>query len=102
MPALRIYRPVKNAMQSGRARTRDWVVEFEPSDRKTPDPLMGWNGSRDTRAQVKLTFETKEAAIAYAQKHGYTYELKDSEPVPPPAPKAYADNFRYDRVEQTS
>ena len=102
MPALRIYRPVKNAMQSGRARTRQWVVEFEPSDRKQPDPLMGWNGSRDTRGQVKLSFETKEAAIAYAQKHGYSYELKDSDLPPPPAPKAYADNFRYDRVEQSS
>jgi hypothetical protein len=99
MPALRIYRPVKNAMQSGRAKTHLWLVEFEPSDRKTPDPLMGWNGSRDTRSQVKMSFETKEAAIAFAQKHGYTYEIKDSEPASPPVPKAYADNFRFDRVE---
>ena len=99
MPAMRIYRPVKNAMQSGRAKTHYWVIEFEPSDRKLPDPLMGWPGSRDTKSQVRLRFETKEAAIAFAQKHGYTYELKDSEPPPPPAPKAYADNFRFDRVE---
>jgi len=99
MSAMRIYRPVKNAMQSGRAKTQSWVAEFSPGDRKLPDPLMGWPGSRDTRSQVKMTFETKEAAIAFAQKHGYTYELKDSEPPAPPAPKAYADNFRFDRVE---
>jgi len=99
MSAMRIYRPVKNAMQSGRAKTHHWVAEFQPGDRKLPDPLMGWPGSRDTRSQVKMTFETKEAAIAFAQKNGYTYELKDSEPPAPPAPKAYADNFRFDRVE---
>jgi hypothetical protein len=99
MPALRIYRPIKNAMQSGRANSKLWRVEFEPADKKTPDPLMGWNGSRDTRSQVKMTFETKEAAIAFAQKNGYSYEIKDSEPPAPPAPKTYADNFRFDRVE---
>ena len=64
--AARIYQRIKNAMQSGRARTRHWIAEFEPGDRKQPDPLMGWNGSRDTRGQVKLTFETKEAAIDWA------------------------------------
>jgi hypothetical protein len=99
MSAMRIYRPVKNAMQSGRAKTHGWVAEFSPGDRKLPDPLMGWPGSRDTRSQVKMTFESKEAAIAFAQKHGYTYEVKDAEPPAPPAPKTYADNFRYDRVE---
>ena len=99
MPVLRIYRPFKNAMQSGRANTQQWTAEFQPGDRKLPDPLMGWAGSRDTRSQVRMKFDSKEAAIAFAQKHGYTYELKDADPVPPPAPKAYADNFRYDRVE---
>ncbi len=99
MPALRIYRPIRNAMQSGRANTQHWTVEFEPADRKLPDPLMGWAGSRDTRSQVRMRFDSKEAAIAFAQKHGYSYEVKDSEPPAPPAPKAYADNFRFDRVE---
>ena len=99
MPSLRIYRPTKNAMQSGRANTRQWVVEFVPSDRKEPDPLMGWNGSRDTRSQVRMTFDSKEAAIAFADRRGYDYELHDAEPAKPPAPKAYADNFRFDKVE---
>ena len=99
MPVLRIFRPIKSAMQSGRANTQQWRAEFEISDRKTPDPLMGWPGSRDTRSQVKMSFDSKEAAIAFAQKNGYAYEIRDSEPPAPPAPKAYADNFRFDRVE---
>ena len=99
MPTLRIYRPSRNAMQSGRANTRQWVAEFAPADRKEPDPLMGWAGSRDTRSQIKLSFETKEAAIAFADRRGYDYEVTDQAPQRPPAPKAYADNFRFDKVD---
>jgi hypothetical protein len=99
MPNLRIYRPAKTAMQSGRAKSRIWVAEFAPADRKQPDPLMGWNGSRDTRSQVKLTFETKEEAIAFADRRGYDYEIWQSEDEKPPVPKTYADNFRFDRVD---
>jgi hypothetical protein len=101
MVALRIYRPTRNAMQSGRGNTRRWVAEFSPTDRKEPDPLMGWNGSHDTRSQVKMFFESKEAAIAFAQKRGYDYELHEAEPAKPPVPKAYADNFRFDRVAES-
>jgi hypothetical protein len=86
-------------MQSGRANTRYWRAEFELADKKVPDPLMGWVGSHDTRSQLRMNFDSKEAAIAFAQKNGYTYEIKEPEPAAPPAPKAYADNFRYDRVE---
>ena len=99
MAALRIYRPAKTAMQSGRGNTLHWVVEFSPEDRKNPDPLMGWPGSHDTHSQVKISFATKEAAIAFAEKHGYDYEFKDAQPRKMPIPKAYADNFRFDRVE---
>ncbi|HIJ37729.1 MAG TPA: ETC complex I subunit [Rhodospirillaceae bacterium] len=98
MPEVRIYRPAKNAMQSGRANCRHWVVEFEPSDRKQPDPLMGWNGSRDTRGQLRLRFETKEEAVAFAKREGYAYSLTEDRPAKAPVPKNYADNFRFDRV----
>ncbi|HAT34799.1 MAG TPA: ETC complex I subunit, partial [Rhodospirillaceae bacterium] len=53
---VRIFRPAKTAMQSGRAKTKDWLLVFEPQDRATPDPIMGWNGSADTRRQVRLEF----------------------------------------------
>lgn len=98
MPQVRIYRPAKNAMQSGRANSRQWVVEFEPTDRKTPDPLMGWNGSRDTRSQLRLRFDTKDAAVAFAEREGYSYGLVEDQPAKAPKPKNYADNFRFDKV----
>lgn len=89
----RIYQRPKNAMQSGKARTQEWVLEFEQSEARRPDPLMGWTGSADTQAQVSLTFPTKEAAKAYAEKYGITARVHAT---PPKALKlqAYADNFR--------
>jgi hypothetical protein len=92
MPA-RIYQRPKNATQSGRAHTDDWVLEFVPAEAKKPDPLMGWAGSGDTQQQVLLTFETLEQAQAYADKYGIAVRVI---PTPPKKLKiqAYADNFR--------
>lgn len=88
-----IYQIPKNAMQSGRARTRLWVLEYDPAEAKKPDPLTGWAGSGDTRQQLRLTFPSLEAAKNYADREGITYHVSM------PAPKAlklqaYADNFR--------
>jgi hypothetical protein len=93
----RIFRPAKTAMQSGRARTYDWVLEFEPKDAKRPDPLMGWAGSGDTESQVQLRFATKEEAIAFCRRRAIDYSVEEPN-APVIRPKAYADNFRYDRV----
>ena len=98
MQQVRIYRPAKNAMQSGRGNSRQWLVEFEPGDRKEPDPLMGWNGSRDTRSQLRLRFDTKEEAVAFAKREGYAYTVIEEKPARIPKPKSYSDNFRYDWV----
>ena len=93
MITARIYQRPKNAMQSGRANTDRWILEFEPGEGKRPDPLTGWAGSGDTREQVRLTFPDVEAAKAYAEREGYAYHV-----VPAPERKlklqAYADNFR--------
>ena len=72
----RIYQPPKNAMQSGWAATHEWVLEFEPSSPRRPDPLMGWIGSADTQAQVRLTFATRDEAVAFAVKRGIAYDLE--------------------------
>ena len=89
----RIYQRPKSAMQSGRARTDEWVLEFEQSEARRADPLMGWTGSGDTQAQVQLHFESKDAARAYAEKHGIAARVHAT---PPKTLKlqAYADNFR--------
>ena len=99
MSEARIYRPARTAMQSGRAKTKEWVLEFAPADREEPDPLMGWVGSHDTRNQIHLFFVTKEEAIAFAEREGYSYTVTDDRPAKPPKPKSYSDNFRFDRVE---
>ena len=93
----RIYKPAKTAMQSGIARTKEWVLEFEPQLPRTIDPLMGWTGQQDPREQIQLTFDSKEEAIAYAERNGIAYIPQDPEPRRPVL-KSYADNFRYGRI----
>ncbi len=66
----RIYQPAKTAMQSGTAKTHQWVLEYAPDSKRNVDPLMGWTSSSDTQSQVRLKFETKEAAIEYAEENG--------------------------------
>ncbi|GAA0535905.1 hypothetical protein FHS83_003253 [Rhizomicrobium palustre] len=92
----RIYQPTRNAMQSGKARTRAWVLEYEPASPRQADPLMGWTGSSDMLSQVQLEFVSKEEAISYAEKNGIDFDLFEPHK-PTPKPRAYADNFRYDR-----
>jgi hypothetical protein len=93
----RIYKPAKTAMQSGTARTRDWVLEHEPARAREIDPLMGWTSSTDMLAQLKLTFETREEAIAYAERNGIAYTVQEPD-VRKPVRKAYADNFKFGRL----
>ena len=92
----RIFQPAKPATQSGRANTKHWVLEFEPIGRRRHDPLMGWISSGDTRGQVRLAFDTREAALAYAERHGLEAQLQEPKP-PTVEPKAYADNFSFKR-----
>jgi hypothetical protein len=92
MPA-RIYQRPKNAMQSGRARTGEWVLEFIPAEARTADPLMGWAGSGDTQVQVQLSFATAELATAYANKNGIDYTVITT-PRQTLKLQTYADNFR--------
>jgi hypothetical protein len=95
----RIYQRPKTAMQSGTAGTAIWMLEFNATRPEVNDPLMGWWGRGDTRGQVKLHFDTKDQAIAYAEANGIAYDVE----IPPaPAkskPKVYADNFKFSRTE---
>lgn len=94
----RIYQQPKTAMQSGRAGTAEWVLEFEPSQQRRADPLMGWSGSADTQAQVHLRFETRDEAVAYAEREGLQYDVELPR-VRKFVPKSYSDNFRFGRSE---
>jgi hypothetical protein len=92
----RIYKPTKTAMQSGRANTKDWVLEFEPEEPRTIEPLMGWTSSGDMKSQLRLNFETKEEAVAYAERHGIAYQVSEPKPVQRRI-MSYSDNFAFNR-----
>ena len=92
----RIYKPARNAMQSGRARTKQWVLEYEPETARAIDPLMGWTSSSDMRQQLCLEFDSAEEAVAYATGNGIAFQVFEPH-LPNAKSKSYADNFRFDR-----
>ena len=96
--SVRIYKPARNAMQSGKAKSDNWVLEFEASAPRTVDPLMGWTSSADTRQQVRLTFDTREEAIAYCEREGLAYHVLPVNPVAKVIKKSYSDNFKFGRT----
>ena len=93
----RIYQPAKTAMQSGDAKTRHWVLEYEPDLPREAEPLMGWTSSADMKQQIVLRFPTKGEATAYARRNGIPYRIFEPHPRAP-TKKAYADNFKYGRI----
>lgn len=95
----RIYKPAKNAMQSGRANTQEWVLEYELETPRRPEPIMGWVASGDTLNQVRINFLTKEAAIAFAEKEGLQYTVIEPQ-TRKVKPQSYIDNFKYQPAEK--
>ena len=95
----RIYKLAKTAMQSGTAKTKLWLLEYEPEVARKIDPLMGWTSSRDMNSQIRLKFDSKQAAIAFAERHGIAYRLFEPKERRH-RPKAYSDNFKFGRIGQ--
>ncbi len=94
----RIYQPARTAMQSGSAKTQGWVLEFAPASAREVDPLMGWTSSDDTQAQVRLRFDSRAAAEAYATARDITYDVVEPKPRKPILrPRGYGENFATDR-----
>lgn len=94
----KIYRPAKTAMQSGKAKTHLWVLEFDQEEPRRIDPILGYTSSSDMRQQVRLTFETQEQAQAYAERNGIDYRV-----IPPKEANrqivSYSDNFKFNRTQ---
>ncbi len=92
----KIFCPAKTAMQSGKAKTGNWILEYDPEMRRSIDPLMGYTSSGDMKSQIRMNFDSREAAVAYAEKNGIAFRV-----IEPKEPKrrqiSYAENFRYDR-----
>jgi hypothetical protein len=88
----RIYIPARTAMQSGTAKTKEWILDYEPEQPRAVEPLMGWTSSGDMKQQVRLRFDTKEEAVAYCERNGIAYEVFESAPSKR-ARISYSDNF---------
>ena len=94
----RIYQPARNAMQSGQAKTKDWVLEFSPDAARSIDPLMGWTSATDMQQQIRMRFADKAAAIAYAEAEGLAYMVTESHKRQTVVRQGgYAENFASDR-----
>lgn len=92
----RIYRPAKTAMQSGKAKSQRWVLDYEPEVARAVEPLMGYTSTSDMKQQVKLSFDSREEAVAYAKRNGIAFRIEE------PATRkvrsaSYSDNFKFDR-----
>jgi hypothetical protein len=94
--AARIYKPAKTAMQSGTAKTKEWVLDYEPEQPREIEPLMGWTSSGDMRQQLRLRFASAEEAVAYAERHGIPYQVQEAK-TPARRAMAYSDNFAFKR-----
>lgn len=93
----RIYRPAKTAMQSGKAKTQRWVLDYEPETAKSVEPLMGYTSSSDMKQQIRLYFDTQEDAVSYARRHGIAHRVEKAHERKVRG-SAYADNFKFSRT----
>lgn len=98
MSVARIYRPAKTAMQSGQGQTQFWRLDYEPAEARFIEPLMGWTGSRSTKGQLSLEFDSREEAIAYAERQSIPYQIEEERPHRLRR-RAYADNFAFNRLK---
>ncbi len=94
----RIYRPARTAMQSGQAKAKEWVLDYEPEQPRNIEPLMGWTSSSDMKQEVHLHFDSKEEAVAFCEREGIPYQVFESKP-PARQRISYSDNFAYPRRE---
>lgn len=95
----RIYKPAKTAMQSGRAQTQQWVLEYELETPRRPEPVMGWTSANDTLNQVRMKFYSQEAAVAFAESRGMDFTIGAEQPRTI-VPRSYLDNFKFRPYEE--
>lgn len=94
MRQVKIYQPAKSTMQSGRGKTAYWWLEYELETKRAPEPLMGWVASKDTLNQVRMRFDTKEEALAFAEKNGWSVQISEPK-IRKLKGRTYMDNFKY-------
>jgi hypothetical protein len=93
----RLYPAAKTAMQSGAAKAKGWILDYEPEEPQQVEPLMGWTSSGDMKQEVRLNFPTKDEAIAFCERQGIAYQVFEAHEPPPRKGLSYADNFAFGR-----
>jgi len=94
----KIYQPARNAMQSGQGKSKTWVLEFAQDSARKVDPLMGWTSSNDMNSQVRLTFASSKAAVAYAKENSIAYTVAQPQKRKPVIRHGgYGENFATNR-----
>ena len=93
----RLYPAAKTAMQSGTAKAKGWILDYEPEEPRQVEPLMGWTSSADMKQEVRLSFPSKEEAIAFCERQGIPYQLFEDSERAPRKGLSYADNFAFGR-----
>ncbi|MDF2965922.1 MAG: hypothetical protein K0Q51_1310 [Rickettsiaceae bacterium] len=90
----KIYKPIKSAMQSGVANTEKWILDFvQQEGSRFIEHILGWTASKDMNQEIRLSFNNKEEAISFANKHNLDYEVIEPQQRKV-IKKSYADNFR--------
>ncbi|XP_078075549.1 NADH dehydrogenase [ubiquinone] iron-sulfur protein 4, mitochondrial [Mustelus asterias] len=97
---VRIFVPARNTMQAGANNTKLWKMGFDTRER-WENPLMGWASTADPLSNIELSFTTKEDAIAFVEKNGWSYEVEEKK-VKVPRPKSYGANFAWNRRTRVS
>ncbi|XP_039614444.1 NADH dehydrogenase [ubiquinone] iron-sulfur protein 4, mitochondrial [Polypterus senegalus] len=97
---VRIFVSARNAMQSGIQNTRKWKMEFDTRER-WENPLMGWASTADPLSNMVLTFSSKEDAVSFAEKNGWSYDAEDKR-IPKPKFRSYGANFSWDKRTRVS
>ncbi|XP_030636720.1 NADH dehydrogenase [ubiquinone] iron-sulfur protein 4, mitochondrial [Chanos chanos] len=97
---VRIFVPARTAMQSGVKNTQKWKMDFDTRER-WENPLMGWASTADPLSNMVLTFGSKEDAIAFAEKNGWSYDITEKR-TPKPTVKSYGANFSWNKRTRRS
>ena len=92
----KIYKAEPSAMTSGRANAGVWMLDFQSTKPRVIDALTGNTRNVDTRSQLDMKFESKDAAISYAQANNIPYRIIDR-PKSKRISRSYADNFAFER-----
>merc|ERR1711871_961506 len=89
-------------LQSAEKLSHIWMITWEHQERWM-NPLMGWTSSADPLSNVRLSFDSKEEAIAFADRNGWKYKVRAAIKMQPAenfGKIKYAQNFLSNKISE--